>query len=392
MNEESILDEAIWKIDQSRTWPPSGTPSGPISPSLYETLTECPLRACFGCSSGYRPRISPRTRLGTAYHNTIARLPFLSHLGLTRKEMRAKAVTWFQEEVADQRNRAQRHPRESDLPWPEVQIEAMEISLALKANSIPIYSISAQQIVQQPNKYQSDNRPNLNLREEEIVSRDGLICGRPDLIENSPLGSVVVDYKTGSLDDEETRLRYVRQCLIYAWLWQNQHGQWPATYRVENPLREQVYEGPVDHALATEIVADMQRMAQKLPLSKPAVDLAHMGPHCGHCAYRPWCEPYWLWTNEIASSPANERDTQFVSLEGELIQFTWPNDAPQNVGLFYLQSKDTYVTIQVSLDKFSYLRSVPPGSRLRVIDAVLTHDASWLKLTSWSEAFVLQPL
>ena len=384
-----------WEIDPSRSWPPSGNLSAPISPSLYETLTECPLRACFGCSSGYSPRTPPRTRLGTAYHDTLARLPSLSTSGLTRRGMRDKAVTWFREEMAVQRTRSEKHLRERDLTWPEDQIQAMEISLALKTNNVPVRLPLTQDVEQQAGRPQEDYQPHLStgsgLREQALVSRDGLVCGRPDLIEYSPSGSVIVDYKTGSLDAEETRARYVRQCLVYAWLWHDQPSPWPATYRVENPIRGQVYEGTVDQSLAAEIVSDMRRLAQQMPLTGPAAELAKTGDHCGRCAYRPWCEPYWLWIGEAASAPASEGDTQFVSLEGEILQVAWPTDAPQNVGLFDIQGKDTQFTIQVSQDKFFYLRSIPPGRRIRIIDAAPTHDVSWLKLTSWSEAFVLPP-
>lgn len=390
-----MTNEAGWEIDPSRSWPPSGKPSAPVSPSLYEALTECPLRACFGCSPGYGPRTSPRTRLGTAYHDTLARLPSLSISGLTRRGMRDKAVTWFREELAVQRARAERHLRERALTWPEEQIQAMEISLALKTNDVPVHLPLTRNVEQQVDRPQENYQPHLStgpsLREQPLVSRDGLVCGRPDLIESGPSGGVVVDYKTGSLDAEETRARYVRQCLVYAWLWHDQPYSWPATYRIENPILGQVYEDAVDQDLAAKIVSDMRRIAQQMPLTGPSTELARTGDHCGHCAYRPWCEPYWLWIGGASPAPTGEGDTQFMSLEGRLLQVAWPPNATQNVGLFYLQSKETRITIQVSLDKFSYLRSVPPGRSLRVIDAATTYDVSWLKLTPWSEVYVLPP-
>ena len=309
--------------------------------------------------------------------------------------MREKAVNWFREEVGVQRTRAQRHLRERALTWPEEQIQAMEISVALKTNDVPINLSLTQSVERQVDGPQDNYQPHLSkglsLREQPLVSRDGLVCGRPDLIEDGPSGSSVVDYKTGSLDAEGTRARYVRQCLVYAWLWHDQPSFWPATYRVENPILGQVYEDAVDQGLATEIVSDIRRLAQQMPLTAPSTDLARTGEHCGSCAYRPWCEPYWLWIEEASPAPTAESDIQFMSLEGKLLQVAWPTSAPQNVGLFYLQSKGNPITIQVSADKFSYLRSVSPGRSLRVIDAAMTHDVSWLKLTSWSEVYVLPP-
>ena len=117
-------------------------------------------------------------------------------------------------------------------------------------------------------KGRSGVRPGVSL-EETLASDDGLLKGRPDRVEQSPAGAVVVDYKTGSLDNPANLERYEQQCLFYAWLWHDRHGDWPSHYRIVNPLTGKDHGGHVDPRAAEALAENARHLAQRLAQDHP---------------------------------------------------------------------------------------------------------------------------
>ncbi|GFP31409.1 hypothetical protein HKBW3S34_02329, partial [Candidatus Hakubella thermalkaliphila] len=321
---------SIWYIDRSKTWPPRGWVQYPISPSLYELLRTCWLQATFQASASYPRRSSPYARLGTAFPRTLEQLRSFSWTteGLSSRVVRAQAVEIFRAAVEEQKQEAMRNPRERGLPWLDDLMQRMEVAIALVADQLAVKSSVGTYTGSDLGQWSK------TAVEETLVSVDGLLQGRPDLlVEDRVSGTIIVDYKTGSLDDPDRLTGYERQCLLYAWLWHERYGTWPVEYRLVNPIKGHEYRAPVKPEVATALAEDARRLARRLA-KPPWVGLqASPGPHCSRCPFRPWCEPFWQHvasgTSEVQASTGHSR----VSMQGTVLEMDRLKDAGARKGL-----------------------------------------------------------
>jgi RecB family exonuclease len=242
-----------------------------LSPTLYGTLRVCPLQGSFRGSPGYARRTHPRTRLGTAFHQTLETLSALARAN----ELPAgdtlcwKAVELFREAVAQHREAAER-PRERHLLFDAGLVERMELSLALVAEELV--------------RSEDTSFPAV---EEALVSRDGLMEGRPDRVERSATGPVIVDFKTGALEREDELAAYEAQCLLYAWLWHENFGVWPVEYRLFSPFRDLVLVRVIEPEPALALTADARSLVYELEACSGPHVPGQRGEHCRVCQFRP---------------------------------------------------------------------------------------------------------
>ena len=380
----------MWRIDREETWPPSGRVRLPVSPSLYHNLRACWLRATFGVSPGYPRKSSPYARLGTAFHDTLENLPDLIKTSeeLNRsnpKEVRARAVELLRQTVKREKDRASENPREAKDVWPQHQEQRMEVQAALAAGRL------AEQSRPVPaSEGRSGARPSVSL-EATLTSEDGLLKGRPDRVEESAAGALVVDYKTGSLDNPANLERYEQQCLFYAWLWHDSHGEWPSRYRIVNPLTGKDHSGDVDPRAAEELAEDARRLALRLGEDHPpASEQASPGEVCSSCEFRPWCEPFWRSAARPAFEVPAYGDWKRVSVQGAVREARTQGAAGNRQAFVHLRIEGGTVTLQAPLPDFDHVGGLRSGERVRVLDALVSPaDEGWLRLDGRSEAFVL---
>ncbi|MDP9439996.1 MAG: PD-(D/E)XK nuclease family protein, partial [Actinomycetota bacterium] len=181
------------------------------------------MRATFAVSAGYPRKSSPHARLGTAFHDTLENLPGLvrtaeASAGLNLNQVRTRAVESFRQAVKDEKEKALKSPREAKDRWPEEKERRMQVQAALEAGRL------ANKSRPMPASGEHYGAQSSVALEETLVSDDGLLRGRPDRVEEGPSGTVIVDYKTGSLDDPDNLRRYEQQCVFYALLWRDRHG------------------------------------------------------------------------------------------------------------------------------------------------------------------------
>lgn len=395
MSEEEEKAGSVWRIDREKTWPPPGRVRPPVSPSLYHTVRACWLRATFAASSGYPRKSSPYARLGTAFHDTLENLPGLIRTSgkpdrSNPKVVRARAVEMLRQAVKREKERASKNPREANDLWPEHQEQRMEVQAALVAGRLAAQSRPLPTSEMSSSGGRSGVRPNVSL-EETLASDDGLLKGRPDRVEKSPGGAVVVDYKTGSLDNPANLERYEQQCLFYAWLWHDRHGDWPSRYRIVNPLTGKDHGDDIDSRAAKALAEEARRLALRLGEDQPSpAEQASPGERCASCEFRPWCEPFWLRAARPTFEVPAYGDRKRVSVQGAVREARTRGTAGNQQAFVHLRIEGGTVTLQAPLPDFDHVGRLRSGERVRVLDALVSpEDEGWLRLDGRSEAFVL---
>lgn len=127
--------------------------------------------------------------------------------------------------------------------------------------------------------------------------------GQVDLLEVTPEGAEITDFKSGSPSP-----KYEEQVLIYAALWKHDHQRNPEASPVQR-LRViypdgsheiEVNEDKVEETRLSVVarVANAKEAAeQEIPIARPSID------NCQYCTVRHLCDDYWIsGTNELRVS------------------------------------------------------------------------------------------
>jgi len=196
---------------------PSVNPLKQISPSIYEALLQCRARAAWAASSDRRavPQ-PPKAVLGACLHAVVEEADKGGFAGKDGEVRLAAARKAFDEHAALLYKEA--HPllrakfsAPERLPYYNLYRERAAIEAALSADRVGRVAAAAASA--------SPAGPANTYAERKLVSRDGLVVGRPDLIDVA--AGEVVDYKTGvSLEEapEAIAPSEARQLRLYTHL------------------------------------------------------------------------------------------------------------------------------------------------------------------------------
>lgn len=245
------------------------------------------------------------------------------------------------------------HPREQRMPWPKQVREAMENALALKIR-------------------ETNTTHRLRIRrhaETTLLSRDGLLVGRPDEVILTAGGPIIIDYKTGSLENE-TITHFEDQIHFYAGLWYETHGEKPTFGRIDFVLDKYCHEFAIDTNRFELLLLKARKVASELDKAQWLFE-AKLGKHCRFCDYRPWCQEYWAW-----------RKPKDIYQSGD-IDGTICDKHPSDSKSFCLRRHSLHVSI-INKD-YEPLPSWQPGTRIRALD--LFGNATLRYRTEFSEIF-----
>jgi len=138
--------------------------------------------------------------------------------------------------------------------------------------------------------------------EGELRAGGGLLRGRPDRVETSSDGIVVVDLKTGALDDD-VKPEHRRQLLFYAALVQRDRGVWPTRAAIEgvDGRRRSIDVDPGEaEAVVDEALALLRRFNEATAdgttdgLAAPSADSCRFCAFAGACpAFLGAVDPSW---------------------------------------------------------------------------------------------------
>jgi hypothetical protein len=129
--------------------------------------------------------------------------------------------------------------------------------------------------------------------EEDLVSPDGLVQGRVDLIVRGQDGTEIVDYKTGGPVRPSMLERFRRQLLLYAGIEMECTGTMPvagfvlSTSSMWNRIELDL---PSCQVLLSDVRLSLSEFNQTAPGPQPATPGSEACRSCGHSAS---CEAFW---------------------------------------------------------------------------------------------------
>lgn len=339
-------------------WPPSVEYDGPMTPTLFEAGCSCPMQAACRATQIYPRREDPFLVLGRAFHEA------LEHLGegtrnsdLSAVEIGKRAIAAFTRRVDELLDKARAQPRWHHRNFPSERYGLMQQALGL----------AAKRLYERRSRRPSSTKV---LIENPLTSRDGVLHGRPDCIEISEAGAVIIDFKTGDIDNQEWAPRYKRELLFYALLCEDVLGLWPDRGLLFNLAKSVSRTFELSREEAAELAKEALTLLQQLRQGVKSEAIARPGPHCRDCDYRPWCGAYWRM---IRSKTQSERDIEFVALE-----------VRPHLETVYVRGRTSSerVEIEGSTSACPGLGLVRQGATVRVL------DGSWVKVGNLLSASV----
>lgn len=338
-----------------------------VSPSLYETLLGCPARASWYASAprGAMPP-HPSGLLGTCFHAVMEGLQKGVIDGADDEERRSAARNVFDELAARMHGEAHplirvKFPSPQGLPYYNL---IRERAAAVAGSYAPAAS-----------RTQGDDGAHSTIAEARFESSDGVIVGRPDLIDAER--GEVVDYKTGQPAAEDAfRVsdREARQLSLYVYL-ADQSGIAVTrgtivrgngdTASVDIPREAAEKEAEKARTLLSEFNSAIDAGRSFYELARPSA------PVCRFCPCIPFCEPFWAsvepsWAEECGChvegtvrsvEPATVQGTDLLTLEV---------DASRGTVGECVASIEQIPTAWVLADGD---RRPQPGDTIRVVDA-----------------------
>ncbi|MFZ5872426.1 MAG: PD-(D/E)XK nuclease family protein [Actinomycetota bacterium] len=341
-----------------------------ISPSLYEALLACPAKAVW-YAHGSRDALAPHPAalLGTCFHAVMEALQKGRLLG-DAAERQNSARSLF-DEVARQVH-TDAHPL-LRVKFPSPQ-------------NLPYYNLlrerAAAVAAQAPVGVdeQAEPRPQPSpLSEERFRSSDGVIVGRPDLIDVAR--GEVVDFKTSQAinDPGAVSPREARQLRLYAYL----AGEAGLTIERGTIVRGDGHTASIAVTAsearheATEARQALADLNNRVGNGQAFAELARPSPEgCRFCPCVPFCDAFW------ETADPTWQDTTGIHVEGTV---TAPvNAAVHATALVTVQVRRTRGTvggIDVSIEQVPAAwitadgdRPVEVGDVIRVVDARLVSE------------------
>lgn len=292
-----------------------------ISHSRAESLRHCFLRAVLDrdeSRSGYCLG-QPKAWLGTAAHEVLENV---SRSAQDPRGVEAWASARWLEAVRKLEQAAQSHPLDRRFG---------------RAEQWPGYNSLRAQTMQRARRFGVTQRPLSQPGQDGEVAAgagpalgdwtafDGRLRGRLDALD----GDIIVDYKTGEVYEQAASGRvvkpaFVRQLQLYACLFKERMGRWPAGGRLITAAGTKV-DVPLDPVACEAEACSVLALLDKF---NDAVGKVNAGTRslselatpsesaCRHCAWRVLCGPYWRGATEAWVPPEDDAATAPRSLGG----------------------------------------------------------------------------
>ena len=277
------------RVPASRPPDPSHlTPLGRISPSRYNQFNQCALREVWN-ANGISPilPVSPAARLGLVSHK------ILELAGQGCIDSQSMHVAW--DDAVTQVEEQMRDAGEDHLIPLHKSAQRYEVKKRLTFAAVRRVIAG----------HQSGYTPaTTNTRADGVEvwleSKDRLLGGFVDRIVPGKQGVELLDYKTGAVTERETgdvKVKYEIQLLLYAGLYHENRGKWPARLTLIN-LAGVKHDVPLDTArvrqLMDEARARLWETNELITSGASPGSLANPSPKaCAFCGYRPGCKEYW---------------------------------------------------------------------------------------------------
>jgi len=257
-----------------------------ISPCRYYSFRQCALREILSASK--QPAllpVSPTARIGSIVHKIIE----MASVGKINDNSQFDKM--WQEEVANHETAMNSNLLERHLVPLEETSDDYEVKKYMARKMIRSFASSGEPKEAQARK---------NVPEAWLETRDTKIGGKIDLVQETPDGICLSDFKTGKIIDEihgTPREEYALQIKIYAGLIHEVRGEWPKKLSIVG-IDQSVHEIAFSPAECSAILEEARKLlddANKMIIEgKTPSDFASPSPEaCKYCLFRPGCTKYW---------------------------------------------------------------------------------------------------
>ena len=272
-----------------------------MAPSRYTAMQACLLREVWN-ASGNTPLLppSPLAELGSVIHRLLeaaGRGQFADQQEKTIEAAWSKLINEAEKRMSMSATRLPHVPLRKSIS----DFEVRKLRACRKAASIAHDAKCARE---------GHGRQALHPTgfERWVESEDGVVGGYIDHIKTTKKGVVLSDYKSGSVLDSgtvgeprEIKQAYRDQLELYAALYRDRSGTWPAVLEII-PLQGAPVEIPFDKRHAERLLETACRslhaankMIEEVENgNKDVTSLASpKAEHCRLCLFRPECRAYW---------------------------------------------------------------------------------------------------
>lgn len=338
---------------------PEIQPLSKITPTSFEALRMCKLRAVLNSSPGFSrySRMHPKTIIGIVCHDILHRLNTGQYdkfdpdefCYLLRSEYKQQCNTWFMD--SNYTNRLYTYDRPEE--WPGYNIQHHR----LQAKALKLYKIRRQYF---PTEKISDLSNDTQVYvEHELSACKGYLSGTLDRIVHFHGGNALIeDYKTGEIYDDNNQLKpnIRRQMLLYATLCHSALQTEKITLRVV-PLHGNVYEEIVDLAEAKLLTDEALQLLNRVNEQIQQISLGYLSPKslaqpsiesCLSCPFKFRCKTFWSKKHESVS------DSGYFDIVGQLTRFAKLGKS-LNLVLSSKEFTKSVIIIKVPLTFLDYL-------------------------------------
>jgi len=270
------------------------------TPTGAETLRSCFARVAFDAVPQYQEYVftGPTARLGTICHALLEAAGSGCFDGLPPDQLRVHFERLWQEQAARQEKELKQSPLERHFGpverWPNYAIK--KAFLLLRIKEVTGARSRAGRDFARPG-------PSPDRVEQSLAGFGGRLRGRVDRVVERDGRVEIEDYKTGAIYETgregspELRAGYRRQALLYAALYRDVTGTWPAAAHIVSLGGERVtvdIEPRVAQALAQETLDLLDRYNRKVASGATVEQLAQpSSTACPRCPYQAICTPFW---------------------------------------------------------------------------------------------------
>lgn len=270
-----------------------------ISPSMYLSLQQCPLKGIW--TSFNKPLLlsSPYAYLGTAIHQML-KLAFQGRIN--NEQELSDAWDW---EIKRLEKEMLANPIEKHLVPLEMCVFNFDVKRLLAFKMIcPLFRDS-----------QRKSGNSKSSAEDWVQTPDGKVVGRIDLVKGSGEGIEIIDYKTGSILEESSpdkpKEEYLCQIKIYAALYHAMHSEWPVKLTLMGINLEHVsvdVDSKECSSLLKKAEKSLDDINKLIENGLNPEDFAQPSPEaCKFCLFRPSCNKYWESRQENRNWPADAK-------------------------------------------------------------------------------------
>ena len=263
-------------------------------------MKQCQLKEIWGCSQKPLLPSSPSGKLGTVVHRII-QFAYQNRIS-SKKEFENE----WKSSVEKIQNQMLENPVEKHLVPLEISAFNFEVKKILAFNMIsPLFGKFS---------HSGGDRSKLSA-EKWVQTPDGKAGGKIDLINDTPEGVEIIDFKTGALTDKDSpaglKEEYIIQIKMYAALYHAQNSIWPVKLTLEG-LNQESYSVDADPSECSRLLHDAKTLLYEtnelIDAGLSPDDFAQPSPEaCRFCQYRPSCSKYWKSRTDDKTWPADEK-------------------------------------------------------------------------------------